>query len=90
VKIKIKNIKQLRKFERKPEKSLPASNSVKLADKPGFVDLIAKADSHSSRRTITCTLKLSTRWQRESRLIYFRKNASLFDIAADGGYRVSP
>jgi len=42
---------------------------VKLADKPGFVDFIAKVDSHSSRRTITCTLKLSTRWQREPRLI---------------------
>jgi hypothetical protein len=42
---------------------------VKLADKPGFVDFIAKVDSHSSRRTITCTLKLSTRWQREPRFI---------------------
>ena len=63
---------------------------VKLADKPGSVGLISKTDSHSSRRTITCTLKLSTRWQREPRPIYLRKNASLFDIAADGGYRVSP
>ena len=66
----------------------------KLADKPGFVDFIAKVDSHSSRRTITCTLKLSTRWQREPRLINpvrkQDKNANLFDIAADGGYRVSP
>ena len=42
---------------------------VKLADKPGFVDFITKVDSHSSRRTITCTLKLSTRWQRGPRLI---------------------
>ena len=42
---------------------------MKLADKPGFVDFIAKVDSHSSRRTITCTLKLSTRWQRGPRLI---------------------
>lgn len=63
---------------------------LKLADKPGFVGFIAKADSHSSRRTITCTLKQPTRWQREPRLIYLRKNASLFGLAADGGYRVSP
>ena len=63
---------------------------VKLADKPGFVGFIAKADSHSSRRTITCALKQPTRWQREPRLIYLRKNASLFGLAADGGYRVSP
>lgn len=42
---------------------------MKLADKPGFVDLIAKADSHSSRRTITCTLELSTRWRCEPHLI---------------------
>lgn len=62
---------------------------VKLADKPGSVYL-KKADSHSSRRTITCTLKLSTRWQRESRLIDRSQNTSLFDIAADGGCRVSP
>ncbi|CAN1500851.1 hypothetical protein MCEKH45_00495 [Methylophilaceae bacterium] len=40
---------------------------MKLADKPGSVGLIAKADSHSSRRTITCTLKQPTRWQREPR-----------------------
>ena len=40
---------------------------VKLADKPGSVGLISKADSHSSRRTITCTLKQPTRWQREPR-----------------------
>ena len=68
---------------------------MKLADKPGFVDFIAKVDSHSSRRTITGTLKLSTRWQREPRPIYLHnkyinKIASLFDIAANGGYRVSP
>ena len=34
---------------------------LKLADKPGSVGLITKADSHSSRRTITCTLKQPTR-----------------------------
>ncbi len=34
---------------------------VKLADKPGFVGLIAKADSHSSRRTITRALEQPTR-----------------------------
>jgi len=35
----------------------------KLADKPGFV-----VDSHSSRRTVTRTLKQPTREQREPRL----------------------
>jgi len=42
---------------------------LKLTDKPGFVGLIAKADSHSSRRTITDALKQPTRWQREPRLL---------------------
>ncbi len=69
---------------------LQQGKELKLADKPGFVGFIAKADSHSSRRTITRTLKQPTRWQREPRLIYLRKNASLFGLAADGGYRVSP
>jgi hypothetical protein len=36
----------------------------KLADKPGSV-----VDSHSSRRIVTNALKLSTRWQREPRLL---------------------
>jgi len=63
---------------------------LKLADKPGSVGFIAKADSHSSRRIITYALKQPTRWQREQRLIYLRKNASLLGLAANGGYRVSP
>ena len=33
----------------------------KLADKPGFVCVFKAHDSHSSRRTITRALKLSTR-----------------------------
>jgi len=43
---------------------------------------------------ITHTLEQPTRWQREPRLIHpvrkQGKNASLFGLAADGGYRVSP
>jgi hypothetical protein len=43
---------------------------------------------------ITHTLEQPTRWQREPRLINSvrkqGKNASLFGLAADGGYRVSP
>ena len=40
-------------------------NKKKLADKPGFV-----VDSHSSRRTVTRTLKQPTREQREPRLMF--------------------
>ena len=55
-----------------PAKAGYSYAKVKLADKPGSVGLIAKADSHSSRRMITHALKQPTRWQREPRLITLR------------------
>lgn len=62
------------------ETALFARQRLKLADKPGFVDLIAKADSHSSRRMITHALELSTRWRCEPHLIKPKSNLPAYLI----------